>query len=74
MPAELFFFGLFLGLLFIWATRILISKDKEKVIKEGPWQMRYEDGKHLRKLSINDLLIFGILTSLGIGLLIWMIP
>ena len=63
---------LFGFLLMVWLVRLAFSKKKKEVLKEGPIQMTYEDGRTTRDLSARDLVIFGAIILLGLSLLFWL--
>ncbi len=63
---------LFGFLLVAWLVRLAFSKKKKEVLKEGPIQMTYEDGRTIRDLSAKDIAIFGAIILLGFSLLFWL--
>ncbi|MGJ8641714.1 MAG: hypothetical protein ACSHYA_20155 [Opitutaceae bacterium] len=63
---------LFGFLLVVWLVRLAFSKKKREVLKEGPVQMTYENGRTTRDLSARDIAIFGAIILLGFTLLFWL--
>ena len=62
---------LFGFLISIWLVRLAFSKRKKEVLKEGPIQMTYSDGRSTRDLSGKEVITFILLVGFGISVLVW---